>query len=134
MRTCQNFTLGKIVIEGISYFLKQFDTCTCTPQPSMVKDVVAVAAAATFQLNEKIWNIKFFHWKAKTLAEKIKSKLEQYCKGSKENNKKLLVQQEKARSQFGGIHFAVLSNRGLPLHFWSYHQHICICQCIVVFT
>ena len=107
------------MIEGISYFLKQFDTCTCTPQPSMVKDVVAVAAGATFQ---------------KTLAEKIKSKLEQYCKGSKENNKKLLVQQEKARSQFGGIHFAVLSNRGLPLHFWSYHQHICICQCIVVFT
>ena len=29
---------------------------------------------------------------AKTLAGKIKSKLEQYCKGSKENNKKLLVQ------------------------------------------
>ena len=82
----------------------------------MVKDVVAVAAAATFQLNEKIWNIKFFHWKAKTLAEKIKSKLEQYCKGSKENNKKLLVQQEKT-SQFGGIYFAVLPNRRLPLHF-----------------
>ena len=37
VRTCRNCTLEKIVIEGISYLIKQFDTCTCTPQPCMVQ-------------------------------------------------------------------------------------------------
>ena len=35
MRTCQKCTLEEIVIEGISYLIKQFGTCT--PQPCMVE-------------------------------------------------------------------------------------------------
>ena len=37
VRTCQNCTLEKTVIEGISYLVNQFRTCTCTSQPCMVK-------------------------------------------------------------------------------------------------
>ena len=36
VRTCQNCTLWKIVIEDISYLVKQFSSCTCTPQSFMV--------------------------------------------------------------------------------------------------
>ena len=49
-----------------------------------LKQVVA-GAATTFQLKEKLCNIKFSHWKAETLAEEMEIKLEQYCKGSKKN-------------------------------------------------
>ena len=48
-----------------------------------LKEVVA-AAGTTFELKEKLCNIKFFHWKKRTFAEEMESKLEQYCKESKE--------------------------------------------------
>ena len=57
------------MIEGISYLIMQFGTSTCNPQLVSLKEVVTVATA-TFQLKEKLCNIKFFYWKAKVLAEK----------------------------------------------------------------
>ena len=89
VRTCPDCALEKIVIEGISYLIKHFGTCTCNVSLVWLKETAPVAAA-TFQLKEKLCNNKFFHCNAKNLAEKMESKLEQYCKGS--NN--ILIQKD----------------------------------------
>ena len=77
--------------EGISYFLKQFGTCTCTPQPCMVKRS-GCSCCSDLPIERKGMQYQILPLKSKDLGWKNKIKLEQYCKGGKENDKKLPVQ------------------------------------------
>ena len=95
VKTCQNCTLEKIVIEGISYLIKQFGTCTCTPQLCMVERS-GCSCCSNLPIERKAMQYR----KAKTLAEGMESKLEQYCKGSKENINCVCVK----RKNFCGYH------------------------------
>ena len=80
----QTTTSKKIVIEGISYFVKQLGSCTCTSQSCMFHR--SGCSCCNVRLIEKeLCNIKIFHDKAKTLDKEIESKLEQYSKGYKGN-------------------------------------------------
>ena len=64
VRTCQNCILWKtkkIVIEGISYLIKQLGSCTCTPQSCMVDRSGCSCCKRNSLLIEKgLCNIKFF--------------------------------------------------------------------------
>ena len=73
-----NFTLKNVSVTWHSSFVLALAPLSLL----WLKEVVAVAAT-TFQLKEKLCNIKFFHWNAETFTEEMESKLGQYCKGSR---------------------------------------------------
>ena len=90
MRTYQNCTLEKIVIEGISYLIKQFGSSTCTPQPFMVEGI-GCSCCSDLPVERNVMQYQILPLKSRgessaKVAEEIEIKLEQYCKGSKKKN------------------------------------------------
>ena len=64
VKTCQNCTLEKIVIEGVSYLIKQFGTCTFTHQLCIV-DRSGCSCCSDLPMGRKVMQYQILPLKSK---------------------------------------------------------------------